>query len=185
MTILDDFGKALTKTSQDVAKKAKDMAEKGNLKLQLKEEKWKLTGEYTNLGEKYFAMFGENVPAELREEAAKVEEIKRKITILEEHLSKLGNEKTCPNCGSNVPEQGQYCSACGTKYPEPQEAEAEAEEVEFHTCKGCGAQVMKEEAYCTKCGEKQDEKQEVPAEEEVVDVVEEPEVKETQEEQNN
>lgn len=188
MTILDDFGKALTRTSQDVAKRAKDIAEKGNLKIQLKEEIWKLSEEYSKLGEKYFALFGENVPAELREEAAKVEELKRKINILEEHLSKLGNEKQCPNCGTRMSAKGPYCSACGEKYPEPEETEEEAEEVEFHACGGCGNQVMEGEAYCTKCGMKQEDKQEVPKEEEVADVVEEPEVKEAaepQEEQNN
>lgn len=178
MTFLDEFGKAVTKTSQDVAKRAKDIAEKGNLKLQLKEENWRLSEAFSNLGEQYYTLFGENVPEELKVNAEKVQELKRKIAIMEEQLEKLGNEKTCPKCGTRVHAKGQYCSACGEKYPEPEEDEAE--EVKFHTCKNCDAQVMDGEHYCTKCGVKQEETQEAPTAEEVADVVEEAEVKESQ-----
>lgn len=176
MAFLDEFGKKITKTSQSVAKKAKDAAEIGNLKLQIKEEERALRGIYAELGEKYYVLHSEDPEAAMAETVEKASTAKRKIGILEDHIAKIENERICPNCSSKLPDAGMFCPACGEKYPEQETEEEDAAAVEFHTCRTCGAQVLENEVFCTKCGVKQEEGVEVPKEEEVADVVEEPEV---------
>ncbi len=174
MAFLDDFGKKLTKTSQSMAKKAKDVAEVSNLKLQIKDEERKMKSEFAELGERYYALHSESPQQELADGVEKVQEIKRKITILEGRIAEIENERVCPSCGIKLPEKGQFCPACGTRYPQQEEETGEEAAVEFHTCKNCGAQVMDQEAFCTKCGAKQENVSEVPPEGEIDDVVEEP-----------
>lgn len=174
MAFLDDFGKKLTKTSQSMAKKAKDVAEVSNLKLQIKDEERKMKSEFTELGERYYALHSESPQGELVDGVERVQEIKRKITILEGRIAEIENERVCPSCGIKLPEKGQFCPACGTRYPQQEEETGEEAAVEFHTCKNCGAQVMDQEAFCTKCGAKQENVSEVPPEGEIDDVVEEP-----------
>ena len=174
MAFLDDFGRKLTKTSQSMAKKAKDVAEVSNLKLQIKDEERKMRSEFAELGERYYALYSESPQAELADGVERVQEIKQKITILEARIAEIENERVCPSCGTKLPEKGQFCPACGTRYPQQEEETGEEAAVEFHTCKNCGAQVMDQESFCTKCGAKQENVTEVPPEEEIDDVVEEP-----------
>ena len=92
MAFLDELGKTLTKTSQKisqtgqtVAKKAKDMAEVSNLKLQMKEEERQLRGIYEEIGEKYCDLYGECPEEVLKEEIQRVTEAKVKIQALKEN----------------------------------------------------------------------------------------------------
>lgn len=176
MAFLDEFGKKFTKTSQSMAKKAKEVAEVSNLKLQIKDEERALRGNFAELGEKYYALHSEDAQAELAESVEKVMAGKRKISLLEERIAQIENERVCPNCSTKLPEKGMFCPACGTKYPEAEEEEEAA--VDYHTCAKCGAQVMENESFCTKCGAKQEETIQVPTEDEIADVVEEESAKE-------
>lgn len=127
MAFLDELGKTLTKTSQKisqtgqtVAKKAKDMAEVSNLKLQVKEEERQLRGIYEEIGEKYCDLYGECPEEVLKEEIQRVTEAKVKIQALKENIAKFDNGRVCQNCSAKLPEKGQFCPACGMKYPEPE-----------------------------------------------------------------
>ncbi len=152
---LDEFGKKFTKTSQTMAKKAKDVAEISNLKLQIKEEERRLRGCFAQLGQQYFALHSEDAQEELLENVEKVHEGKRKIALLQERIYQIEHEKSCPNCGARMPANGQFCTVCGTRYPEQKALEEEVA-VEYKTCVKCKAQILSEDRYCTKCGAKQD-----------------------------
>lgn len=154
MAFLDEFGKKFTKTSQTVAKKAKDVAEISNLKLQIKEEERRLKGRFAELGQQYYALHSEDAQAELSENVEKVNEMKRRIALLEERIHRIEHERICPNCGMRMPENGQFCTACGTKYLE-KEGEEEEAAVEYRCCVSCGEPILTDALYCTKCGAKQ------------------------------
>lgn len=177
MAFFEDFGKKFAKTSQSVAKKAKDVAEVGNLKLQIKEEERRIKGEFAELGQQYYALHCEDAPEELQELVNRVTEVKKRISMLEEQIHRIEHERSCPECGTRMPEDGQYCISCGKRYPEDKAEELEAAVVEYKTCQECGAHILTDAVFCTKCGTKQEEQgPKVPSEEEIVDTVEEPEV---------
>lgn len=155
MTFLDEFGKKFTRTSQTMAKKAKDVAEVSNLKLQIKEEERRLRGRFSELGQQYYALHSEDAQEELCENVERVNEIRHRIALLEERIHQIENERLCPACGTKLPENGQFCTACGAKYPEKERLEEAA--VEYRSCIACGAPVLSGAKYCTKCGAKQTE----------------------------
>lgn len=51
---------------------------------------------------------------------------------------------TCPSCGSQNPEDQQFCGACGTKLP--------TETPEMAGCPNCGAQNPPGQQFCGACG---------------------------------
>lgn len=155
MAFLDEFGKRFTKTSQTMAKKAKDMAEISNLKLQIKEEERRLRSHFAELGQQYYALHSDDAQGELLENVEKVHEGRRRIALLQERIHQIEHERTCPNCGARMPENGQFCTICGTRYPE-QEALEEEVAVEYKSCVKCKAQILADDLYCTKCGAKQE-----------------------------
>lgn len=170
MAFLDEFGKKFTQTSQSVAKKAKDVAEVSNLKLQIRDEERKLKGCFSELGEQYYALYSEDAPEELKKSIERVDDVKKKIALIEERIHKIENQRVCPECGMKLPENGQYCTSCGAKYPE-KEDETEEAAVEYISCAKCGAQILTDALYCTKCGAKQDPKMKEVFPEECVDEV--------------
>lgn len=154
MAFFDEFGKKFTRTSQTMAKKAKDVAEVSNLRLQIKEEERRLKGRFSELGQQYYALHSEDVEEELRGNVEKVSEIRHRIGLLEERIHQIENERICPECGTRLPENGQFCTACGVKYPEKESPEEAV--VEYRSCTKCGSLVFSGALYCTKCGAKQE-----------------------------
>lgn len=71
--------------------------------------------------------------------------------------SKVGS-KVCPNCGSNLPAEAQFCGNCGTKYTEPEKTEPEKSEPEQpsqdgkNICPSCGKEYAEGACFCTGCG---------------------------------
>ncbi len=54
----------------------------------------------------------------------------------------------CPECGAEYAEGIKFCSACGTRLPEPAPAK--------RFCTGCGAEVAEGMRFCSNCGTRQD-----------------------------
>lgn len=51
----------------------------------------------------------------------------------------IADSSLCPNCGSPLPEDADYCESC-RRY------------IKYDTCSFCGAHLQGEEAYCPECG---------------------------------
>lgn len=54
----------------------------------------------------------------------------------------------CPDCGAEYGEGAKFCSACGTRLPEPAPAK--------RFCTGCGAEVTEGMRFCSTCGTRQE-----------------------------
>ena len=150
MAFIDDLGNTITRTgqkisqtSQSMAKKMKDMAESSNLKMQVKEEERQLKEVYAEIGEMYCNLHNGDPEEALAEGIQKIEEIKERITVLKEHISKLDNVRVCLNCSAKLPEKGMFCPECGTKYPEPEVVDTDVDAEELKEAKE--AEVILEE----------------------------------------
>ncbi|MBQ7098340.1 MAG: zinc-ribbon domain-containing protein, partial [Oscillospiraceae bacterium] len=54
----------------------------------------------------------------------------------------------CPECGAEYAVGVKFCSACGTRLPEPASAKP--------FCTGCGAEIAEGMRFCGNCGTRQD-----------------------------
>lgn len=164
---MDFFNKAkekLTKTSNDVAQKAKELAEIAKLNSQVASNESVIKATYAEIGKYVYENLKEDAPAEIAEKMATIDTALADIANLKAEILKLKGSQKCPQCESEVAQGVAFCPNCGNKMPEPVVDVVEEGEVK---------EVVEETAECA------EEKVEAVAEaveekiESVVDAVEE------------
>ncbi len=152
MAFFEDIGKKVTQTSQGAIKKTKAMAESAKINTQISAENKNIWDNYTKLGERYVELFGEAPDENLTEYVSAVREAKLKIEEYEEQLLKLKGVERCPNYGAEMKDGALFCTACGTKLPEPPVEEDIPAEV--NACENCGKPLGEGALFCSGCGQK-------------------------------
>ncbi len=66
---------------------------------------------------------------------------------------RMPERKVCPVCGKENELDSLFCSACGSKFEEPEEQPAEPEP-QIDVCPTCGYSLSGTETFCPKCGTK-------------------------------
>ncbi len=123
----------LKNTADKVAKKSGELVEISKVKLSIAGTKSEINTQFKALGEAVYLAQKEEYDIG----ADKVEEIMEKLDELHERLEKLTqmnsvlkNEKICPFCGKNNPENQSFCGSCGNKLHTEEEEAFEGEVVE-------------------------------------------------------
>lgn len=154
MSFFEDLGKKVSQTSQDAIKKTKIMAETTKISTQISAEKRIVADNYSKIGEKYYELFCDTPDQNLIPFIETIKEAKQKIDDYEEQILKLKGIESCPNCGAEIKDDGLFCTACGTKLPEPVAEENEATASEAKVCSNCGNPLPAGLKFCSGCGQK-------------------------------
>lgn len=119
---MDFFNKAkekIAKTSGEVAKKAKDLAEVTKLNGQINSNENSIKALYTEIGQYVFENLREDAPAEIAEKMNAIEKAREEIASWKAEVMKLKGVQKCPQCGGEVDKDVAFCASCGAKMPEP------------------------------------------------------------------
>ena len=119
---MDFFNKAkekITKTSGEVAKKAKDIAEVTKLNGQINSNENTIKALYTEIGQYVFENLREDAPAEIAEKMNAIEKAREEITSWKAEVMKLKGIQKCTQCNGEVALDVAFCPFCGNKMPEP------------------------------------------------------------------
>jgi uncharacterized membrane protein YvbJ len=151
MAFFEDIGKKVSQTGQDAIKKTKIMAETSKINSQISAEKRSISENYSQLGEKYFELFGENPDENLAVFITAIKEAQLKIEDFEEQINKLRGIECCPSCGAEIKDGALFCTGCGAKLePSPPPAAVPSVKV----CTNCGSQLADGVLFCSTCGTK-------------------------------
>ncbi len=137
MAFINDFGKKISKSSQDAYTKTK-------LGVKLSEEEKHLNSLYLELGKTFYNWTKENNYSESFNQ--QVNQIDRQISTMEElsvELDKIKGLMKCPVCNISIPINSSFCIHCGNKIEYPE-----------NLCKNCGATLTNNAAFCVVCGAK-------------------------------
>lgn len=119
---MDFFNKAkekLTKTSSDVAKKAKNLTEIAKLNSQVASNESTIKATYTEIGKYVYENLKDNAPEEIAEKMAAIDNALAEIDRLKAEIMKVKGCQKCPQCGNEVDSEVAFCPSCGNKMPEP------------------------------------------------------------------
>ena len=128
MDFFDKVGEAITSTSKDVVKKAKDLAETTNLNVQISSQEKIINTAYTEIGKVYYEEHKNEADELYIAQFDTIKEASDKIAQLKADLTKIKGVKFCASCGTELREDAAFCSGCGAKVEEETE-EVEAEVV--------------------------------------------------------
>lgn len=119
---MDFFNKAkekIAKTSGDVAKKAKDMAEVTKLNSQISDSEKNIKALYNEIGKYVYENLKDDAPAEIAEKMSAIDAAFADIARCKGEIMKLKGIQKCPQCNGEVDKDVAFCPACGAKMPEP------------------------------------------------------------------
>lgn len=119
---MDFFNKAkekISKTSSDVAKKAKDLTEIAKLNSQISSNESRIKEAYLEIGKYVYENLKDNAPQEMAEKMTAIDTAKAEIERLKAEILKVKGSQKCEQCGNEVDLNVAFCPSCGNKMPEP------------------------------------------------------------------
>ncbi|MBQ7775574.1 MAG: hypothetical protein IJ379_06605 [Lachnospiraceae bacterium] len=119
---MDFFNKAkekITRTSSDVAKKAKDFSEIAKLNSQISNKEGTIKATYAEIGMYVYENLKEDAPEEIATKMAAIDEALAEIDRLKNEILKVKGSQKCTQCSSEVDATVAFCPFCGNKMPEP------------------------------------------------------------------
>lgn len=153
MGFLDNLSDKLSKGTETVGKKAKEVSEYASLTAVVEKEKVVQEKLYNELGKKVYAECKDAVSEKCAEEIAKLDESFKKMNDAKDQIRDKKGNQICPGCGKEVAKGSKFCPACGAVMPEEAE-EAPVEEAPANVCPTCGEKNEDDAMFCTKCGTK-------------------------------
>lgn len=119
---MDFFNKAkekISKTSSDVAKKAKDLTEIAKLNSQISSNESTIKATYTEIGKYVYENLREDAPEEIAAKMTAIDNALAEIERLKAEVLKVKGSQKCEQCGNEVDVNVAFCPSCGNKMPEP------------------------------------------------------------------
>lgn len=119
MDFLNKAKEKLTKTSSDVAKKAKDLTEIAKLNSQISSNESTIKATYAEIGKYVYENLREDAPEEIAAKMAVIDNALAEIERLKNEILKVKGSQKCTQCGNEVDASVAFCPSCGNKMPEP------------------------------------------------------------------
>ena len=145
MGLFDEIGEKITKSGQDLVKRAREVAEAARISGQITEEQRALTTFYAQIGEKYYEAFKDSPHEEFAQSCERIAAGLNRIAELQAEYNRLKNNRICPKCGAAHGRDVNYCGACGAALTQPEPpAEAAPEQPEAEAecaCEDCADEV--------------------------------------------
>ena len=149
MAFFEGLGKKITKSGQEAAQKAKNMAETVRLNGLISDEEKRIKYLFSQIGQLYYETFGEEPEECFMQFIADINDAKAKIKVHSDQINQIKGVATCDNCGGTVPNNAPFCSSCGSPINT-----APAEQAVDFACAGCNTALAPGQMFCTNCGTK-------------------------------
>ena len=120
MDILDKIGKTATSAYKVTADKTGKLAKEIKLKVKADSLKTDITKLYTKIGE---AVCNNPESQEIKENIAKISELKKEVEKISEEIRQLKDTKKCIKCENIIDIEDSFCPKCGERQEEVVEAE--------------------------------------------------------------
>ncbi len=147
------IGETVTDTYNVVVDKSGKMIEDTKSKMAISEKENQIEDVYIEMGKIVYDMYkqGEDVGEKFREEAEKVDILKKEIE--EINMKILANKglKTCSDCGKIISKDNHFCPNCGNKQVNIEVVEEEKSEAQ-KICPNCNMICEEDAKFCTGCG---------------------------------
>ncbi|MDE7389324.1 MAG: zinc ribbon domain-containing protein [Lachnospiraceae bacterium] len=150
MAFFDNLGKKLSQAGQEVSQQTRIFAETAKLNSSISDEEKQINNLYNQIGKSYFESNKDNEASEYRDAILAIRDALARIEGYKEQIRKVKGIKVCPNCGAEVTANAAFCTACGSKVPEPMPEPLPNSLV--GNCPNCGAAVNIGSAFCDSCG---------------------------------
>ena len=151
MAFFDEVGKKISKTSQSVAQKTKNMAETMKLNGMISDEEKNINNAFSQIGRTYYETYGSNPDQLFAQLVDGINASKENIESYKEQIKQIKNRIRCDKCGGEVLNNDPLCNSCGT----PVNFDLESTPTLNGTvCDKCGAVMPPEKTFCTNCGNK-------------------------------
>ncbi|HEY8350622.1 MAG TPA: zinc-ribbon domain-containing protein [Clostridia bacterium] len=127
VSVLDSITRKVTDTAKAAAKISGSVVEITKLNMSINAEEEKIRKLYTEIGKQLYEDYtdGKAVSEELLRKCVKIDEIFENIADMKDKILELRNVKACPNCGTILDIEMEYCHKCGKKQEDIPEAEEE------------------------------------------------------------
>ena len=135
--------------SRKVSRGTKDLADSTRLNALIADSKKQIEGLYRSLGSAYYEAHRDDPAAEQPELIAALNRQFESMAQAQDALLQLRGMSKCPNCGAELPQNAQFCSACGARQPLPEQPAAPAAS---GVCPSCGAPNQPGQHFCAVCG---------------------------------
>lgn len=165
MAFFDDISKKISKATQTVAQKTKDVTGVAKLNISILDEEKKINKAYAEIGKIYVEKFADNADESLVELIASVKAAEAKIAEYKEQIKEIKGVMVCEKCGAEVAANTAFCTACGNAMPvkesQPEAEQNEVQPVEAEqpakkVCAVCGVENEATSNFCIACGAKLD-----------------------------
>jgi len=122
VSVLDNITKKVTDTAKTAAKISGSVVEVTRLNMSINAEEEKIKKLYTEIGKQLYEDYteGKTVSEKLQEKCAEIDGIISNIEVMKERILELKKTKACPNCGTVLEIEMEYCHKCGMKQPKKQ-----------------------------------------------------------------
>lgn len=158
MDFLDKLNDVITSTGQDVAKKARDLADITSLNSQIKACNDNIDRLYREIGKQYFNEYKDKESDELYlEKIQLIQSDFGRINDLSDEIARIKGNVKCKSCKAYVDAKAVFCPSCGEKLEsmpiDPQSDYNEVESVK-RVCPECNKELEAESTFCIYCGAK-------------------------------
>lgn len=155
MAFYNDFGKKLSQTKDEAAKKARNFSEITRLNSSISELEREITAAYTEIGRITYQKFADSPEDADADFIPLLQKISDKMSEAEEHhkrIMELKGLKKCIKCGREISVNTAFCNFCG---------ERQIPEVKFEEgtgrCPKCGTPYAAGQLFCMSCGSRLEE----------------------------
>ena len=147
------FLDSISQGTQAVADKLKSASDSVSISAKISKEQDSLTYYYTELGKTYYKNHKDAPAADVAELCKYIEQSLLNIATLEAEKDKVNGIMRCPQCAAELPAGSRFCTNCGYKFPEAEQApQSAAPKAAF--CSNCGTPAVPGSAFCSNCGSK-------------------------------
>jgi len=132
VSVIDNITKKVSDTAKAAAKKSGSVIEVTRLNLNIGSEEEKIRRIYADIGRQLYEDYteGKIISEKLLEDCEKIDKIVKNINEMREKILELKNAKACPNCGTELEINMEYCHKCGKKQEKPETVEKGQDEHE-------------------------------------------------------
>lgn len=138
MAFFDEVSGKILSGSKTAVNKAKEVADITKLKMEIISEESKIKSIYAEIGKLYCDKAEGEIDPEFQPFLEMVAVAKAAISDYKAQIQKIKGTNQCPECGTEVADNAQFCSACGAPVPPKTEDSVEKEPLEHEESCSCG-----------------------------------------------
>lgn len=157
MAFFEKFGKKLDSAGLEIKLQTKILADTMRLNSAISEKEKQINRLYYDIGRSYYENHKNDLASEERDGINSVNSLLEEIDRLKSDINRLKNADIvkCPNCGSDVIPENEFCTCCGqaiVKSDKSGKSEQAAGITTARICPSCGHTMEDDNLFCMNCG---------------------------------